>query len=139
VSGPVRYLADVSAIIALTRPDVGEAFGRLCMAGLVGTCGVVDLDLGVCLRDLAGLERVVELRRHAFVWLATEDQDLRRAMQVQQLVAADGQRVARWSTLVIAAVAERHLVQVLHNDPAFNVIGKATGQATQWVVPDGPG
>lgn len=39
--------------------------------------------------------------------------------------------------LIIAAVAERHRVTVLHYDADYDLIAEITGQPTQWVVPRG--
>jgi predicted nucleic acid-binding protein len=65
------------------------------------------------------------------------DGDLRRAVQVQALVAETGQRLTGWPALVVAAVAERHRVSVLHYDADFDLIAKVSGQDTRWVVPEG--
>ena len=39
--------------------------------------------------------------------------------------------------LLVAAVAERHRVTVLHYDKAFDLIAAVTGQPTTWVVAPG--
>lgn len=39
--------------------------------------------------------------------------------------------------LLIAAVAHRHRVTVLHDDRDFDVVGAVTGQPMVWVVPPG--
>jgi predicted nucleic acid-binding protein len=39
--------------------------------------------------------------------------------------------------LLIAAVAERERVTVLHYDADYDLIAQVTGQPTQWVVPRG--
>ncbi|MDQ1711377.1 MAG: hypothetical protein QOE45_827 [Frankiaceae bacterium] len=39
--------------------------------------------------------------------------------------------------LLIAAIAERHRVTVLHYDDAYDRIAAVTGQPTQWIVPRG--
>ena len=39
--------------------------------------------------------------------------------------------------LLIAAVAERERVTVLHYDSDYDLIAQVTGQLTQWVVPRG--
>jgi predicted nucleic acid-binding protein len=39
--------------------------------------------------------------------------------------------------LLIAAVAERERVTVLHYDADYEIIAKVTGQAIRWVVPRG--
>ena len=76
-------------------------------------------------------------RSLAFPWLSTQDDDLRRALAVQALLADAGHHPVPWPALVVAAVAERHQVTVLHYDPTFPLIAKVTGQTVEWVVPDG--
>ena len=39
--------------------------------------------------------------------------------------------------LLIAAVAERERVTILHYDSDYDLIAKVTGQPTQWVAPRG--
>jgi predicted nucleic acid-binding protein len=73
----------------------------------------------------------------AFPWLSTQDDDLRRALAVHALRADAGHHPVPWPALVVAAVAERHQVAVLHYDPTFPLIAKVTGQNVEWVVPDG--
>lgn len=130
----VRYLADVSVIVRLAYPPVMQAMRPLLLAGMVGTCGTVDLAVYGAVRDVRDLPRLAAVHEAAFVWLPTEDADLRRAVQVQALLAAEGHRVAGWAALMVAAVAERHGVTVLHCCADFDLIGKVTGQAAEWVT-----
>jgi len=39
--------------------------------------------------------------------------------------------------LIIAAVAERHDITILHYDHDFDVIAEVAGQPVEWVVPPG--
>jgi predicted nucleic acid-binding protein len=130
-----QYLVDTSAIAAMTRTDVAEALAPLCAQGALATCGVVDLALYATIRDLSDLPHVSAVRRAAFTWLPTDDHDLRRALEVQTLLAADGHRVRHWAPLLVAALAERHQIPVLHNDAVFDLIATATGQVVEWVAP----
>jgi predicted nucleic acid-binding protein len=73
-----------------------------------------------------------------YEWLPTEDVDLRRAVEVQSVLARQGRlREVPIADLVIAAIAERHRVAVLHYDADYDVIAQITGQPTRWVVPQG--
>ena len=66
--------------------------------------------------------------------------DWSRALEVHRALAAIGAgrpRSVRIQDLVIAAVAERHEVPVLHYDEDFDRIASITGQATSWVAPRG--
>jgi predicted nucleic acid-binding protein len=132
----VRYLVDATALIAMAHTGATEALSRLCAAGHTATCGVVDLRLRAALRDLVDLPQLAALRQATFVWLPTLDEDMRRALEVQAQLAVDGYRPAEWSTLLVAAVAERHSAAVLHHSTDFERIAKISRQATEWAVPD---
>ena len=123
----VRYLIDSSAVTRLSRPEVAEALSPLVEAGAVATCAVIDLELCSRLRDPADLAEIKALRAASFHWLPTTDEDLRRALEIQALPVE-----APWTALVVAAVAERHAVTVLHCAPAFDRIAEATGQRAEW-------
>jgi len=59
-------------------------------------------------------------------------------LQVQrELAVASRHRGAAIPDLLIAAVAERHEVTVLHYDRDFDRIAAVTGQPAQWIVPAG--
>jgi len=67
-----------------------------------------------------------------------EDADFERAAHVMEALSARGlHRAANVNDLLVAAVAERTGLTVLHYDQDFDYIGQATGQATEWVVPKG--
>src|SRR5262249_16066825 len=51
-------------------------------------------------------------------------------------LAEQGQHHVAWPDLIVAAVAERHQVTVLHYNPAFALIAKVTGQHVEWVIPE---
>jgi predicted nucleic acid-binding protein len=59
--------------------------------------------------------------------LHTLDADHIRAQAVYAELLDDGLCVS-WPKLVVAAVAERDGVAVLHHDDVFDLIGKVTGQ-----------
>jgi predicted nucleic acid-binding protein len=135
----VRYLVDTSAIVRLTNGEVAQTLTPLVEAGQVATCAVVDLELSALMAVPVELDEVRTLRAASFAWLATDDVDLRRALEVQRLLADDGRHRAGWPALVVAAIAERHQADVLHYNPVFDHIAKVTGQPVQWVVPEGTG
>lgn len=77
-------------------------------------------------------------RDRGYEWLTTEDQDWRRALDVQQRLWAEGLiRAVPLPDLLIAAVAERHRVTVLHYDADYDHIASITQQPAAWVVPQG--
>ena len=71
-------------------------------------------------------------------WLATHDEDWQCALQVQAALWRRGQiRAVGFPDLLIAAVAERERLTILHYDGDYDLITRVTGQAAQWVVPRG--
>ncbi|MBA3523152.1 MAG: PIN domain nuclease [Geodermatophilaceae bacterium] len=132
-----RYLADTSVWGRLHRPTVAARFSPLVEAGLVATCGVIDLEMLYSCRS--GQEhRLVRAQRGGLEWLAMPDEVWDRAMTVQGGLAARGNhRAASLPDLLIAATAERHAVTVLHYDGDYDLIARVTGQLAEWVVPRG--
>lgn len=77
--------------------------------------------------ELRGLER-----------LATPDEVWDRAVDVHSALAERGlHRAVAIPDLIVAAVAERHSISVLHYDLDFDVIAEVTQQPVEWVVPPG--
>ena len=67
-----------------------------------------------------------------------EDGDFYRATEVMGELALRGNhRSARIPDLLIAAVAERASLVLVHYDEDFDRIAEVTGQVTEWVVPRG--
>ncbi len=130
-----EYLADTSAIARYRRAEVASRLDPLVIAGLVATCGLVDLALLASARDRAEYARIASARRASFAWLATEDVDLRRALETQGRLAERGPYRIAWPELVTAAVAERHGVTLLHYHADYDLIAELTGQPVDWVVP----
>lgn len=133
-----RYLADASALARLRHPPVAEALGPLIEAGLVATCGVIELELAWAARTSAELDELRADRDAGYEWLATQDEDWRRALQVQAELWRSGQmRSVGLPDLLAAAVAERERVAVLHYDAGYDLVAQVTGQPVRWVVPRG--
>jgi predicted nucleic acid-binding protein len=138
VAAVARYLADKSALARLNQPAVYSVLGPLIEAGLVATCAVIEFEVLWSTRSSPEFEAVRTDRSLGYEWLATEDSDWRRALDVQQELWANGLvRAVPLPDLLIAAVAERHRVTVLHYDGDYDHIATITGQRTEWVVPKG--
>jgi len=89
----------------------------LIEAGLVATCGVIEFELGWATRTSAEFDELRADRDTGYEWLATRDEDWRRALDVQAALWRAGQiRAVGFPDLLIAAVAEREQVTVLHYD-----------------------
>jgi predicted nucleic acid-binding protein len=132
------FLADPSALARLRHPPVRAALGPLIEAGLVATCGVIEFELSWATRNGKEFDELRADRDAGYEWLSVHDEDWRRALVVQAALWHRGRvRAAGFPDLLIAAVAERERVTVLHYDSGYDLIADATGQPVQWVVPRG--
>jgi predicted nucleic acid-binding protein len=133
-----RYLADTSALARLHHLVVAAVLAPLIEAGVAATCGVIEFELGWATRSGTELDQLRADRDAGYEWLATHDEDWRRALDVQASLWRSGQvRAVGLPDLLIAAVAERERVTVLHYDGDYDFIAQITGQPTQWVVARG--
>ena len=132
------HLADTSALARLRHAPVAAVLGPMIEAGLVATCGVVEFEVGWATRTGKEFDELRADRDTGYEWLATHDEDWRRALQVQVALWHSGHvRAVGFPDLLIAAVAERERVVVLHYDSDYDLIAVVTGQPVQWVVPRG--
>jgi predicted nucleic acid-binding protein len=132
------HLADTSALARLRHAAVASVLGPLIEAGLVATCGVIEFELGWATRNADEFDEVRADRQAGYEWLATHDEDWHRALQVQAALWRGGQiRAVGFPDLLVAAVAERERLTLLHYDSDYDLIARVTGQPTQWVVPRG--
>ncbi len=132
------HLADTSALARLRHPEVATVLGPLIEAGLVATCGVIEFELRWATRSGTEFDQVQADRDIGYEWLPTLDEDWRRALDVQAALWRGGQvRAVGLPDLLVAAVAERERVTVLHYDGDYDLIAKITGQPVRWVVPRG--
>jgi predicted nucleic acid-binding protein len=131
----VRYVADKSALARLVHASVAARLEPIFAE--VATCSVIDLEIFFSARthrDLVAMRR----ERRALPLLPLSQDDFDRAIDVLERLARRGHhRAAGIPDLLIAAVAERHGVTVLHYDKDFDLIANVTGQRVEWVVPPG--
>jgi predicted nucleic acid-binding protein len=132
------YLADTSALARLHHQVVAAVLVPLIESGVVATCGVIEFKLGWATRSSAEFDQVRSDRDAGYEWLATRDEDWRRALDIQASLWRSGRtRAVGLPDLLIAAVAERERVTILHYDGDYDLIAQITGQPTRWVVPRG--
>ena len=109
---------------------------RLALEGRIGRAGITDLEVGYGSRNAREWDQsMADLA--VFELVETSADHLRRARQVQRLLAARRQRGRKVPDLLIAAAAERAGLIVLHYDADFDQIARVTGQICEWVVPAG--
>jgi hypothetical protein len=74
-------------------------------------------------------------RKEGYEWLATHNEDWHRALDVQGVLWRSGHvRAVGFPDLLVAAVAEREHVMLLHYDGDHDLIAEVTMQPMQWVV-----
>lgn len=133
----VAYLADTSVLTRLAAPAVQDRVAPLVHAGSIALCAVAAAEV---LRGTRSPEHHRETRAQlrAFFWLPAPDDVWERLIEVQSALADRGlQQSVKIPDLLIAAIAERHRVAVLHYDRDFDAIAEITGQPCEWVVPRG--
>lgn len=131
-------LYDTSALILAHRqPAVARELEPALRADEVAICAPIRLEY------LNGARNAAEYGRFADVLealrdLPVESRDWQRAMAVHRLLAERGpgeQRSVRLLDLLIAAVAERHAVGIVHDDADYDRIALVTSQPTRWLAP----
>lgn len=129
-------LTDTSVLKRLGRAEVRQVIEPLAAAGRLGRPSICDLEVGYFARTAEEWDRLVGAL-DAFDAVDTTAAHVRRALQVQRLLAQRSQRGRKLPDLLIAAAAEALDISVLHYDADFDLIASVTGQPCQWVVPAG--
>ena len=132
----LTFLIDTSVIKRLGQAAVREAVEPLAAAGRLGRAAISDLEVGYSARNAEEWDRLMGAL-DAFDAVETSAGHVRRALQVQRLLAQRSQRGWKIPDLLIAVAAEELDLAVLHYDADFELIASVTGQRGQWVVPAG--
>ena len=107
----------------------------LLLDGRIATCSLIDLELLYSARSGDDFRALLE-ERTGFHRVPILQADFDRAIEVMGTLALRGRHRAL-PDLIIAAVAERGSLIVLHYDDDFERIAAVTGQVMEWVVPKG--
>ena len=132
----LTHLVDTSVISRLGQVSVRAVVDPLTHAGLLGRAGITDLEVGHGSRNAREWDRDMS-DLSVFELVETSADHVRRARQVQRLLASRSQRGRKIPDLLIAAAAEEAGLTLLHYDSDFDLISGVTGQTCQWVVPAG--
>lgn len=133
-----RFLADKSALVRLTHQAVAAWLEPRVLDGEVARCSIVDLEVLYSARSHRDFVAIHDERMTGFQLADTVQADFDRAVEVMGLLARSGRhRAVSIPDLLIAAVAERHGLTVVHYDEDFDHVAKVTGQPVQWVAPRG--
>jgi predicted nucleic acid-binding protein len=131
-------LADTSVWARKDKPGL-EWFGHALEDGRLAVCDMVVMELLWSARDSADFG-ATEQGLLACPWLSIEPRDWNEARRVFRELAARGpnhHRQVKIPDLLIAAVAARHQMTVVHYDRDYDIIASVTGQATRWAAPRG--
>ena len=132
----LSHLVDSSVLTRLRQPGIRAAIEPMAERGELARAGISDLEIGYSARSATEWDRLTEALQ-VFELVETTADHLRRARQVQRLLASKHQRGRKVPDLLIAAAAEARGLTVLHYDADFDRIAAVTGQPCQWVVPAG--
>jgi predicted nucleic acid-binding protein len=131
-------LADTSVWARIGKPAMAW-FATAVEDGLIAVCDQVATEVLFSTRD-AGDFRATEDALLACPWLSVEPRDWDEARRVFRALADRGplhHRQVKIPDLLIAAVAARHDVTLVHYDADYEVIASVTGQRTRWAAPRG--
>jgi hypothetical protein len=132
----LTHLVDTSVLTRLRRATVRDAIESRAGRGELARAGISDLEIGYSARSALEWDRLADALG-VFELMETTADHLRRARQVQRLLAAKHQRGRKVPDLLVAAAAEARNLTVLHYDADFDRIAAVTGQPCEWVVPAG--
>jgi predicted nucleic acid-binding protein len=132
----LTHLVDTSVLTRLRTATVRDAIESRAGRGELARAGISDLEIGYSARSALEWDRLADALG-VFELVETTADHLRRARQVQRLLAAKHQRGRKLPDLLVAAAAEARNLTVLHYDADFDRIAAVTGQPCEWVVPAG--
>lgn len=132
-------LADTSVWARRRHRSVAPWWGQQLLAGEIGTCETVVLELLHSARtgeEMRGLRRDLSgLPTHTM-----RERAWGRALDVYQILADQSpqhHRSVKLPDLIIAACAEEAGWTLVHYDQDYDSIAAVTGQACRWVAPRG--
>jgi predicted nucleic acid-binding protein len=132
----LTHLVDTSVLTRLGQSPVRVAIDPAAARGELARAGISDLEIGYSARSASEWDRLMEALQ-VFDLVETTDDHLRRARQVQRLLAARHLRGRKVPDLIVAAAAEARNLAVLHYDADFDRIAEVTGQQCEWVLRPG--
>ena len=132
----MRFLLDTSVLTRLKHPAVRSALAAPVSWRLAGRASITDLELGHSARTADEHDRIITGLAE-LVRIDVTTSHIKRAVEVQRELAAQGLRGRAVPDLIIAAVAEDTGATVVHYDRDFDHIAAVTGQSVRWVVPAG--
>ena len=131
-------LADTSVWARNRKPELAW-FAPALEDGRIAVCDQVVMELLWSARDLVDFQ-ATEAALSTCPWFPVEPTDWDEARRVFRELAARGplhHRQVKIPDLLIAAVAARNELTVVHYDSDYDIIASVTGQSTRWAAPRG--
>lgn len=133
-----RYMVDNSAWNRVKYESVAARLKPLVEANIVATCGPLEVEALYSAKDPEDYEKLRAVRLAIFTYLEAEETDWQTALATQRGLAAKSQhRGPKVPDLLIAAIAYRYDLTLIHYDSDFDRIADFTGQRAEWVVQRG--
>lgn len=132
-----RYLIDKSALARMVHEPVARRLTPIIEAGAAATCAIIELAILYSARNHQEHERIRRRRELAYDHAPVTGETLARAIEVQGELARKGRHRVPIPDLIIAAVAEKAGLTVLHYANDYDLIAEVTGQSVEWVVARG--
>src|ERR1700691_2796985 len=108
----LTHLLDTSVLTRLREPAVRAAIEPRAQRGELARAAICDLEIGYSARDEQEWDRLAKAL-DAFALVETTAEHVRRASQVQRLLASRHQRGRKIPDLLVAAAAEARALTVL--------------------------
>nr|WP_255672514.1 PIN domain nuclease [Glycomyces amatae] len=110
----------------------------LLRRGLISICDATEYELLFSARDRAERSHLKAVMIPAFPWVPMGDNVFAEVLDLQQqLTDAGRHRCASMVDALLAVVAAREGLTILHYDRDFETIAAVTGQPVEWVVEPG--
>lgn len=132
----LTHVVDTSVLTRLYASEIRAVIEPKLYRGELARASISDLEIGFAARSATEWDALAKSLR-AFDLIETASDHIRRALQVQRLLAKRHQRGRKLPDLLIAAAAELRGLAVLHYDADFDRIATVTGQSAEWVVKAG--
>ncbi len=132
----LSLLVDTSVLKRIAHPQVRDVIEPLAVRGELARASICDLEVGYSARNGEEWDLLVGALE-AFAVVETSAAHVRRALQVQRLLAGRSQRGRKIPDLLVAAAAEERNLAVLHYDADFDLIAAVTGQSCEWIAKAG--
>jgi len=133
-----RYLADKSALARVRIPEVDAVITPLLRDNEIGVCSATQLEILYSALGYNAFQAIRYELDRIYPLVPTLQADFDRAIDVMEELSRRGRhRSVGSEDLIIAAVAERARLTVLHYASDYDYVAAVTGQPMEWVVPRG--